>query len=296
MTISSMTGFGRGEGSSGPWTFQWEMRSVNGKSLDVRLRLPSGTEAVEQAIRASAAKHLKRSNVQVSLNLEKDEAVSSIRVNTDALAAAIDAVRTVEKANGGTPASTDAILAMRGVIEHASEDPDEDALEARDKALIEAADEAIRALAANRLAEGERLADIVSGQLARIEELTEQAIANPSRSPDAIQARLTAAVERIVGTASSLEPDRLHQEAMLAAAKADIQEELDRLVAHVAAGRELLRSDDGPVGRKFDFLAQEFNREANTLCSKSIDTSLTHIGLELKTVIDQLREQVQNIE
>ncbi|MEM9472354.1 MAG: YicC/YloC family endoribonuclease [Pseudomonadota bacterium] len=295
MTISSMTGFGRGEGRSGPWTFHWEMRSVNGKSLDVRLRLPAGTEAVEQAIRAIAAKHLKRSNVQVSLQLEKDEAVSSIRVNPDALAAAIDAVRTVEKANGGVPASTDAILAMRGVIEHASEDPDEEALQARDEAMVDAADEAIRALAADRLAEGERLAAIVSGQLDRIEELTGQAIANPSRSPDAIQERLSAAVERIVGTASSLEPERLHQEAMLAAAKADIQEELDRLVAHVAAGRELLDAD-GPVGRKFDFLAQEFNREANTLCSKSTDTSLTHIGLELKTVIDQLREQVQNIE
>ncbi len=295
MTISSMTGFGRGEGRSGPWTFQWEMRSVNGKSLDIRLRLPAGTEAVEQAIRATAAKHLKRSNVQVSLQLEKDEAVSSIRVNPDVLAAAIDAVRTVEKANGGVPASTDAILAMRGVIEHAGEDPDEEALQARDKALVDAADEAIRALAADRLAEGERLSAIVSAQLDRIEELTAQAIANPSRSPDAIQERLTAAVERIVGATSSLEPERLHQEAMLAAAKADIQEELDRLVAHVAAGRELLDAD-GPVGRKFDFLAQEFNREANTLCSKSTDTSLTHIGLELKTVIDQLREQVQNIE
>ncbi len=295
MTISSMTGFGRGEGHSGPWTFQWEMRSVNGKSLDIRLRLPAGTEAVEQAIRATAAKHLKRSNVQVSLNLEKDEAVASIRVNADALAAAIDAVRSVETANGGVPASTDAILAIRGVIEHVGEDPDEDALQARDKALVDAAVEAIRALAADRLAEGERLAAVVSGQLDRIEELTAQAIANPSRSPDAIQERLAAAVERIVGTASSLDPERLHQEAMLAAAKADIQEELDRLAAHVVAGRELLDAD-GPVGRKFDFLAQEFNREANTLCSKSTDTSLTHIGLELKTVIDQLREQVQNIE
>ena len=295
MTISSMTGFGRGEGNSGPWTFHWEMRSVNGKSLDVRLRLPSGTEAVEQAIRASAAKHLKRSNVQVFLTLEKDEAEASIRVNTDALSAAIEAVRTVEKANGGLPASTDAVLAMRGVIEYAGEEPDEDALAARDKALIDAADRAVQALAANRLAEGERLAAVVSDQLNRIEDLTAQAIANPSRTPDAIKARLVASVERIIGTASSLEPDRLHQEAMLAAAKADIQEELDRLVAHVAAARELL-SADGPVGRKFDFLAQEFNREANTLCSKSTDTSLTHIGLELKTVIDQLREQVQNIE
>jgi len=295
MTISSMTGFGRGEGTSGPWKFQWEMRSVNGKSLDVRLRLPAGTEAVEQAIRTCAAKHLKRSNVQVFLRLEKDEAVASIRVNADALAAAIAAVRIVEKANGGLPASTDAILAMRGVIENAGEEADEDVVAARDKALIDAAEQAIRALAANRLEEGKRLSEIVSGQLDRIQDLTAQAVANPSRTPEAIQSRLAANIERIIGEASSFEPERLHQEAMLVAAKVDIQEELDRLIAHVLAARELLAAD-GPVGRKFDFLAQEFNREANTLCSKSTNTSLTHIGLELKTVIDQLREQVQNIE
>lgn len=290
-----MTGFGRGEGASGPWKFQWEMRSVNGKSLDVRLRLPAGTEAVEPAIRACAAKHLKRSNVQVFLRLEKDDAVASIRVNPDVLSAAIAAVRTVEKANGGIPASTDAILAMRGVIEHAGEEADEEAVAARDKALVDAAEQAIRALAVNRLEEGKRLAEVVSGQLDQIQDFTAQAIANPSRTPEAIQSRLAANIERIVAEASSFEPERLHQEAMLVAAKSDIQEELDRLIAHVLAARELLTAD-GPVGRKFDFLAQEFNREANTLCSKSTDTSLTHIGLELKTVIDQLREQVQNIE
>ncbi len=290
-----MTGFGRAEGTSGPWKFQWEMRSVNGKSLDVRLRLPAGTEAVEQAIRVCAAKHMKRSNVQVFLRLERDEAVAGIRVNADALTAAVAAVRTVEKANAGVPASTDAILAMRGVIVYAGEEADEEVVAARDKALIAAAEQAIEALAANRLEEGKRLALVVSGQLDQIQELTAQAIANPSRTPEAIQSRLIANIERILAEASSLEPERLHQEAMLVAAKSDIQEELDRLVAHVLAARELLVAK-GPVGRKFDFLAQEFNREANTLCSKSTDTSLTHIGLELKTVIDQLREQVQNIE
>jgi len=290
-----MTGFGRSEGASGPWKFQWEMRSVNGKSLDVRLRLPAGTEAVEQEIRACAAKYLKRSNVQVFLRLEKDEAVASIRVNADALTAAIAAVRTVEKANGGVPASTDAILAIRGVIENAGEETDEKVVAARDKALVVAAEQAIMALADNRLEEGKRLAVVVSGQLDKIQDLTAQAIANPSRTPAAIQSRLAAGIARIIEEASSFEPERLHQEAMLVAAKSDVQEELDRLVAHVLAARELLAAD-GPVGRKFDFLAQEFNREANTLCSKSTDTSLTHIGLELKTVIDQLREQVQNIE
>ena len=184
---------------------------------------------------------------------------------------------------------------MRGVIEYAGEEADEEVVAARDRALIAAAEKAVAALAANRLEEGKRLAGIVSGQLDQIQDLTAQAIANPSRTPAAIQSRLTANIERILAEASSLEPERLHQEAMLVAAKSDIQEELDRLSAHVLAARELLAAD-GPVGRKFDFLAQEFNREANTLCSKSTDTSLTHIGLELKTVIDQLREQVQNIE
>ena len=290
-----MTGFGRSEGISGPWKFQWEMRSVNGKSLDVRLRLPAGIEAIEQAVRTCAAKYLKRSNVQVFLRIERDESVASIRVNADALTAAIAAVRTVEKAYGGMPASTDAILAIRGVIEHAGEEADETAVAARDKALIDAAEQAFKSLADNRLEEGKRLAEVVSGQLDRIQDLTAQAIANPSRTPQAIQSRLAASIARIMGEEPSLEPDRLHQEAMLAAAKSDVQEELDRLSAHVPAARELLAAD-GPVGRKFDFLAQEFNREANTLCSKSTDTSLTHIGLELKTVIDQLREQVQNIE
>lgn len=290
-----MTGFGRSEGVSGPWKFQWEMRSVNGKSLDVRLRLPAGTEVVEQAVRTCAAKHLKRSNVQVFLRLEKDESVASIRVNAEALTAAIAAVRTVEKANGGMPASTDAILAMRGVIEHAGEEADETAVVARDKALVDAAEQAFRALADNRLEEGRRLAEVVSGQLDRIQDLTAQAIANPSRTPEAIRSRLATSIARIMGEASNLDPDRLHQEAMLVAAKSDVQEELDRMTAHILAARELLAAE-GPVGRKFDFLAQEFNREANTLCSKSTDTSLTHTGLELKTVIDQLREQVQNIE
>lgn len=295
MTISSMTGFGRAEGTSGPWTFEWEVRSVNGKSLDVRMRMPAGTEAIEQAVRSAAAKHLKRGNVHANVHITCEEVTASIRVNPEALAAAIEVARQVETAYGGAPASTEAILSMRGVVETSTEEIDEAVLAARDEALVSAAEEAFAALAANRTQEGGRLAGVVSTQLDRIAELTAQARSDPSRTPQAIRDRLAAAIERVIEVSSALDADRLHAEAMMAAAKADIQEELDRLDAHVEAARELLASDE-PVGRKFDFLAQEFNREANTLCSKSTDTLLTRTGLDLKTVIDQLREQVQNIE
>ena len=295
MTISSMTGFGRADGASGPWRFQWEMRSVNGKSLDVRLRLPNGFDAVEQPIKTKIANALKRGNVQVSLNLEKDDAAVALSINTQALEAAIEVARSVERAYGGAPVSTDAILAMRGVVEHSAEETDDAMIAARDTALVAAAEVALVQLVENRNAEGDRMSGVIASQLDRIEELTRMAAADPSRTPEAIKARLKANIERILETSSSLDPDRLHAEAMLAATKADIQEELDRLTAHVEAARELLVSEE-PVGRKFDFLSQEFNREANTLCSKSSDTSLTRIGLDLKTIIDQLREQVQNIE
>ncbi len=295
MTISSMTGFGRAAGTSGAWTYLWEVRAVNGKGLDVRLRLPGGMDDVEQKVRALAGKYLSRGNVQVSLKLDCDEPVAALRINQPALMAAVAAAREVSQALGGAPASADAILAMRGVVEAVSAETDPDATAARDAALVESANVAFAALAANRAEEGERLAGIVAAQLDRIEHLTAEAAANPSRTPEAIRAHLAVQVTRLTGSSPALDPERLHQEAMLLAVKADIQEEIDRLVAHVAAARDLL-AGGGPVGRKFDFLAQEFNREANTLCSKSGDSALTRTGLDLKNTIDQLREQVQNIE
>lgn len=294
MTISSMTGFGRAAGTVGAWSYLWEVRSVNGKGLDVRLRLPGGMDSVEQQVRALAAKYLKRGNVQMSLQLDCDEQGSELRINPNVLFAAVQAAQQVSEAMG-EPVSPDAVLAMRGVVETVSADADEDAIAARDAELVKAADVALAALAANRAEEGKRLAGIIAGQLDTIEQLTAQAKANPSRTPDAIRERLCAQIERLTGASPALDPDRLHQEAMLLAVKADIQEEIDRLAAHVSAARDLLGSD-GSVGRKFEFLSQEFNREANTLCSKSADAALTRTGLELKNTIDQLREQVQNIE
>jgi uncharacterized protein (TIGR00255 family) len=295
MTISSMTGFGRAAGTAGAWTYLWELRSVNGKGLDVRVRLPAGMDLLEQQVRTLAAHMLKRGNVQVSLQLSCEEPSVELRINPNALFAAVEAAQQVSDAMG-EPVSADAVLAMRGVVEAVSVEADPEAIEARDAELLKAAESALEALAANRREEGLRLASVVSGQLDRIEALTAEAAANPSRTPGAIQARLAQQVERLTGASPALDPDRLHQEAMLLAVKADIQEEIDRLRSHVEAARELLATEGDPIGRKFDFLAQEFNREANTLCSKSSDTALTRTGLELKNTIDQLREQVQNIE
>ncbi|MEE4236570.1 MAG: YicC/YloC family endoribonuclease [Anderseniella sp.] len=295
MSISSMTGFGRAAGTAGPWSYQWELRSVNGKGLDVRVRLPSGMDALEQQVRSLVAAMLKRGNVQVSLQLACEDPAVELRINPNALFAAVEAAQQVSDAMG-EPVSADAVLAMRGVVEAVSAEADPEALAARDEELLQAAGTAIEALAANRREEGKRLASVIATQLDRIEALAAEAAANPSRTPHAIQARLAQQVERLTGASPALDPDRLHQEAMMLAVKADIQEELDRLTSHVEAARELLTADGEPVGRKFEFLAQEFNREANTLCSKSSDAALTRIGLELKNIIDQLREQVQNIE
>ncbi len=295
MTISSMTGFGRAAGTAGAWTYLWELRSVNGKGLDVRVRLPAGMDLLEQQVRTLAAHMLKRGNVQVSLQLSCEEPSVELRINPNALFAAVEAAQQVSDAMG-EPVSADAVLAMRGVVEAVSVEADPEAIEARNAELLKAAESALEALAANRREEGLRLASVVSGQLDRIEALTAEAAANPSRTPGAIQARLAQQVDRLTGASPALDPDRLHQEAMLLAVKADIQEEIDRLRSHVEAARELLATEGDPIGRKFDFLAQEFNREANTLCSKSFDTALTRTGLELKNTIDQLREQVQNIE
>jgi len=295
MSISSMTGFGRAAGTAGVWTYLWEMRAVNGKGLDVRMRLPSGMDQLEQQVRTHAARVLKRGNVQVSLQLACEEPSVELRINPNALFAAVEAAQQVSDAMG-EPVSADAVLAMRGVVEAVSVEADPEAVAARDAELLKAAEVALEALAANRREEGVRLSAVVSGQLDRIEALTAEAAANPSRTPEAIQARLAQQVERLTGASPALDPDRLHQEAMLLAVKADIQEEIDRLRSHVEAARELLAAEGEPVGRKFDFLAQELNREANTLCSKSSDTALTRIGLELKNTIDQLREPVQNIE
>jgi len=295
MPLSSMTGFARSASTLGGLHWQWEVKSVNGKALDVRCRMPQGFEGLEVALRTAAAKHLKRGNLQVNLMVSGLAAGETVTVNREALDRVVAAAQALHEQIGGEPPRADALLAMRGVLEIAQPEIDEAEIERRNQAMAASFEEAIVALDAARRAEGARLATILASQIGGIEDLSRAARDCPARSPEAIRARLAEQVSRLMETGASFDRDRLHQEAVLVANRADIQEELDRLFSHVAAARALLASPDA-IGRKFDFLAQEFNREANTLCSKAIDMTLTQIGLELKSVIDQLREQVQNIE
>lgn len=295
MPISSMTGFARASGERQGLFWQWEIKSVNGKALDVRLRLPPGFEALETPVRAALASAFRRGNLQVSLSISGQVGRETVRLNQDILDRLVEAGEALRDRIGGEPLRVDALLSIKGVVEIAAAPEEEGEAEARNAAMLESFGESLKALAAARREEGGRLNAIISAQVQRIAELAEAARRNPSRTPEAIRARLAEQVSRLMETGAALDPDRLHQEAVIAATRADIQEELDRLASHVEAAQALLASSDA-IGRKFDFLAQEFNREANTLCSKASDRSLTAIGLDLKTVIDQLREQVQNIE
>lgn len=295
MPISSMTGFARASGERQGLFWQWEIKSVNGKALDVRLRLPPGFEALEMPVRAALGAAFRRGNLQVSLSVSGQLGRETVRLNRDILDRLVEAGEALRDQIGGDALRADVLLSIKGVVEVASVPEEEGEAEARNAAMLESFGEALAALAAARGEEGDRLNAIVSAQVARIAELAAAARANPARAPEAVRARLAEQLSRILETGASFDPDRLHQEAVIAATRADIQEELDRLDSHVEAARALLASNEA-VGRKFDFLAQEFNREANTLCSKAADRSLTAIGLDLKTVIDQLREQVQNIE
>jgi uncharacterized protein (TIGR00255 family) len=293
MPISSMTGFARASGERQGLFWQWEIKSVNGKALDVRMRVPAGFEALETPVRAALASAFRRGNLQVALSISGQVARESVRLNPDILDRLVEVGEALRDRIGGEPLRADVLLSIKGVVEVATEAEGE--AEARNAAMLESFQEALRSLASARREEGDRLNTVVSAQVLRIAELAEAARHNPSRTPEAVRARLAEQVSRLMETGAALDPDRLHQEAVIAATRADIQEELDRLFSHVEAAQVLLASNDA-IGRKFDFLAQEFNREANTLCSKASDRSMTAIGLDLKTVIDQLREQVQNIE
>ena len=295
MTLSSMTGFARASGGAGPLSWQWELKSVNGKALDIRFRLPPGHDHLDAPARAAVAAAFKRGNIQVALTVTGEGAGEAVTVNEQVLEQVLAVAEDLRRRLNAEPPRVEALLSLRGVLEVKGEVPDEAELQGRAAAMLATLQEAIAALAAARAAEGARLADVLKGHLARIEQLAMAARDAPARSPEAIRTRLAEQVARLMELNAGFDQQRLHQEAMLIFTRADIQEELDRLFTHVAAARELLEVRE-PAGRKLDFLAQEFNREANTLCSKAIDRGLTAIGLDLKTVIDQMREQVQNIE
>jgi len=294
VSLKSMTGFGAADGAlDGGARWGWEARSVNGKSLDVRLRTPPGFDGLEAAARAAAGERFARGSITLSLTVSHAARTPRMRVNADALSQALAAATALSAQSGLAPATADGVLALRGVIEIADDDagPD-DALRAAARNGLAAA---LDALAQARAEEGARLATILKTHLARIDSLS-QAAADAVATRDAgLKDRLTAALAVWSEAAPPLSEERIAQEAALLLVKADVREELDRLRAHVDALRALAEGG-GPVGRKADFLCQELNREANTLCSKSQDAALTGIGVDLKTAIDQLREQVQNVE
>ena len=295
MPLRSMTGFARADGTHQGTTWHWELRGVNGRGFDLRLRLPPGCEALEAPVREACGKRIVRGNVTVTLNLARSGGGAVIRLNEEALRQVADAAKRARQICPAGPLSLDGLLALRGVLEVSEPLDDEAARKALHEAMLASLQTALEDLTAARGREGKRLADVLTAEVDEIESLTRTVEASPARTPAEIERRLGEQVQRLFQASPALEPQRLHQEAMLLAVKADVEEELQRLKSHVAEARHLLATEE-PVGRKLDFLAQELFREANTLCAKSNDTEITRIGMRLKVLIDQMREQVQNIE
>jgi uncharacterized protein (TIGR00255 family) len=295
MTLQSMTGFARSDGTSEGAVWHWELRSVNNRGLDLRLRLPPGFESIEQKVRDRIAKQLSRGSVNASLSVTRRAEAAEVRVNQAALDQMIAIATRIAINIGAEPPRVEALLGLKGVLEVADEANDQEAVESQLPVVLEGLDAALVGLVAARRDEGARLKTVLSGQIDEIARLTATVEQAPARSVEAIRKRLAEQVARLLETGQTLDPSRLHQEAVLLATRADVEEELKRLKAHVEAARAHL-ADGGAVGRKLDFLAQEFNREANTLTSKAADQEIARAGLALKVVIDQMREQVQNIE
>ncbi|HEX7969714.1 MAG TPA: YicC/YloC family endoribonuclease [Stellaceae bacterium] len=295
MTVSSMTGFARADGHEDGVSWVWELKSVNSKSLDLRFRLPPGLESLELPLRASLAQRLKRGALSVTLTLARAAAAGNLRVNREALAQVVALARELVADGSAAAPRADGLLALRGVLESGEEDEDEARRERRRAAQLASWEKALDRLVAMRTAEGARLVPVLEARLAEIAQLVAAAEDSAAAQPEALKARLRDMVAALLDASPALPPERLAQEAALLVGKADIREEIDRLSAHIVAAQELL-AEGGAIGRRFDFLCQEFNREANTLCSKSADVALTRSGLALKAAIEQLREQVQNIE
>ncbi|MBD9451992.1 YicC family protein [Rhizobium sp. RHZ02] len=295
MALQSMTGFARREGTSGRWRWAWELRSVNGKGLDLRLRFPPGLERMESDVRRLAGERFSRGNMQASLSVSAGESRIETVLNQEALSAVLALRDQLGGIIDPAPLQLDTLLAIRGIIEFRESEDGDEAIAARDSDIVEGLIAALADLRHMRETEGAALSRVLLDHVATIEGLTEVIERDPSRSPQEISTRLAAQVALLMDGSGKLDRDRLHAEAALLATKADLREEIDRLKAHVVAARDLL-GKGGPVGRKLDFLAQEFNRESNTICSKSNAAAITAAGLELKVVIDQFREQVQNLE
>jgi uncharacterized protein (TIGR00255 family) len=295
VAVTSMTGYARVEGRLDSFAWVWELRSVNGKSLDLRFRLPPGYDGIEGGLKTALAEVLKRGNVSVTLTVTDDRKPVAVRLNQEVLDQILTLMQDLEGRVDAAPPRLDGLLSLRGVMEVT-----EDVLESADResriaAVSASFGEAVAGLAAMRQNEGDRLAGILALRLGEIETLVGEAERSAAAQPEAMRARFRQQIDTLFENSPPLPEERLAQEIALIIARADVREELDRLTAHVAGARELLAEGLG-VGRRLDFLCQEFNREANTLCSKSADLGLTRIGLALKAAVEQLREQVQNIE
>ena len=295
MALSSMTGFARGHGVAGSYAWSWEIKSVNAKGLDLRLRLPPGWDAIEVPARVRAAETLSRGTAYANLTIERKGVATTVKVNEPVLSAVLATLKRLHERVEAAPATLDGILSLKGVIEITEEDEREEDRRAAEAAILEGFDNALGELVAMRREEGATLGRVLSERLKQIAALAARAEAAPGRKPEAIKARLAEQVATLLSASTRFDSDRLHQEAIMLASKADIREELDRLASHVAQAQKLL-ADGGPVGRRLDFLAQELNRESNTLTAKANDVELTNIGLELKSAVEQFREQVQNLE
>jgi uncharacterized protein (TIGR00255 family) len=296
MNLQSMTGFARAVAEHDGASIAWEVKSVNGKSVEVRLRLPQGFERLEPAVRQTLQKRFSRGNFQATLTVGRaaGQQVQPV-VNEVFLRDLAGLAKRLQEQFGVAPATADGLLSLRGVLDIPETSETEEVRAALDTAILEALEAALAGLEQARQSEGEALRSLLSGHIAAIEALTLKAEADPSREPAAIRERIAEQVRLLMDASANLDAGRLHMEAAFLATKADIREEIDRLKTHVASGRALL-ANGGAIGRKLDFLAQEFNRESNTLCSKSNAATVTAIGLELKAVVDQFREQVQNLE
>ncbi len=293
--VASMTGFARVDGDAEGLGFAWELRSVNSRGLDLRLRLPPGCEGLEPQLRKVLGQRLARGSVTVALTVSRPAGRSRFRINTEALQQVLGLMRELDAQIEAEPARLDGLLAIHGILETVEETEDAATREARERALLDAFDNALTALLEMRRGEGVALAGLAATRLDEIADLTAVARRAAALQPEALRKRLRQMVEELLEASPALPEERLAQEAALLIQRADATEELDRLHAHVEAARGLL-DEGGAIGRRLDFLCQELNREANTLCSKSSDLELTRIGLAVKAAVEQLREQVQNIE